>query len=31
VNKSVAGRATVFLASGFWLKRLLANQTFFGF
>jgi hypothetical protein len=31
VNQSVAGWATVFLASGFWLKRLLANQTFFGF
>jgi len=31
VNQSVAGWAAVFLASGFWLKRLLANQTFFGF
>ena len=31
MNQSVAGWAAVFLASGFWLKRLLANQTFFGF
>jgi hypothetical protein len=31
VDKSVAGRRAILLASGFWLKRLLANQTFFGF
>ena len=31
MNQTVAGRRAIFLASGFWLKRLLANQTFFGF
>ena len=31
MNQTVAGSRAIFLASGFWLKRLLANQTFFGF
>jgi len=31
MNQTVAGRRAILLASGFWLKRLLANQTFFGF
>jgi len=31
VNQSVAGWTAIFLRTCFWLKRLLANQTFFGF
>ena len=31
MNQSVAGWTAIFLRTCFWLKRLLANQTFFGF